>query len=78
MDYNKITNLIDRYWNGETSLDEEQEIRSFFRSQCFLPPHLEQHRKWFIGIDDLTRITLGEDFDNRILAEIEKHSVLDA
>lgn len=78
MDYNKITNLIDRYWNGETSLDEEQEIRSFFRSQGSLPPHLEQHRKWFIGIDDLTRITLGEDFDNRILAEIEKHSVLDA
>lgn len=77
MDYNKIINLIDKYWNGESSLVEEQEIKSFFRTHDSLPSHLEQYRKWFIGIDDLARTTLGEDFDNRILAEIEKRPVFD-
>ena len=31
MDSNKINELLNKYWNGETSLEEEQLLREYFR-----------------------------------------------
>lgn len=31
MDSNRIDELLTRYWNGETSLEEEQQLREYFR-----------------------------------------------
>ena len=36
MDYKYIEQLLERYWNCETSLEEEQILRSFF--------HIENHK----------------------------------
>ena len=33
MDYREIKNLIDKYWNGETSMQEEQKIRQYYAEQ---------------------------------------------
>ena len=30
MDLNKIDALLERYWNGETSLEEEEQLRDYF------------------------------------------------
>ena len=30
MEYNKIRELLERYWEGETSLEEEEMLRSFY------------------------------------------------
>jgi hypothetical protein len=31
MDLNKIDALLERYWSGETSLEEEEQLRDYFR-----------------------------------------------
>ncbi len=72
MDYNRIIGLIDKYWEGDTSLNEEQEIQSFFVENESLPAFLEQYRKWFVGVKEVSDMVLGEDFDNRILSEIDR------
>lgn len=46
MDYNKIEILIEKYFQGETSLAEEKELRSYF-SSLNVAPHLEQYRAMF-------------------------------
>ena len=43
MDYKYINQLLERYWTGETSLEEEQILRAFF-SQANVPDELKQYR----------------------------------
>lgn len=63
MDYKYIEQLLDRYFEAETSLEEEQILRTFF-SQEKLPAELEPWRALFTAESDQT---LGDDFDARIL-----------
>lgn len=43
MEYNEIRTLLNRYWEGETSLDEEDLLRSFFaENQHNLPADLQE------------------------------------
>lgn len=71
MDYKYIEQLLERYWACETSVEEEQILRSFFR-QKEIPVHLLPYKSLFIYQDKEKEIGLGEDFDQRILAEIER------
>lgn len=71
MDYKYIEQLLDKYWNCETSLEEEQILRCFFR-QKEVPAHLLRYRSLFAYQDAGKRLKLGDDFDERILAEIER------
>ena len=47
MDYKYIEQLLERYWQCETSLEEESELRTFF-SQEKVPAHLLQYRDLFV------------------------------
>ena len=47
MDYKYIEQLLERYWNCETSLEEEQILRSFFR-QKEVPAHLLRYKQLFV------------------------------
>ena len=47
MDYKYISQLLDRYWQGETTLEEEQILRSFFSQLC-IPEELQKYRSLFI------------------------------
>ena len=58
MDYKYIEQLLEKYWDCQTSIEEEQILKYFFRQKEI--PEKEQHLK------------LGDDFDERILAEIER------
>ena len=40
MEYNEIRRLLDRYFDGETTLDEEQALRRFFASTADVPADL--------------------------------------
>lgn len=71
MDYKYIEQLLERYWNCETSLEEEQILRSFFR-QKEIPAHLLRYRQLFAYQEAEKEIGLGNDFDDRILSQIEK------
>ena len=70
MDYKYIEQLLERYWQCETSLEEESELRAFF-SEGEIPAHLLQYRDLFVYQQVQRETGLGEDFDARILAQVE-------
>ena len=72
MDYKYISQLLERYWAGETSLEEEQILRSFF-SQPNVPDELKQYRCLFIyeQTEPATDV-LGDDFDEQLMSIIER------
>ena len=70
MDYKYIEQLLERYWQGETTLQEEGILRTFF-SQPDIPEDLRKYRELFtIEREE----PLGDDFDARILAMIDDES----
>ena len=71
MDYKYIEQLLERYWNCETSLEEEQILRSFFR-QKEVPAHLLRYKQLFAYQEAEKEIGLSNDFDDRILSQVEK------
>ena len=70
MDYKYIEQLLERYWQCETSLEEESELRSFF-SEEEVPAHLLRYKDLFVYQAVQQEAGLGEDFDERILAQVE-------
>lgn len=69
MNYAYIEQLIARYWEAETSQEEEQILRSFF-AQKEVPAHLQQYAAYFAGLGEASEQGLGSDFDERLLARI--------
>lgn len=67
MDYKYIEQLLERYFDGVSTLEEESILRTFF-SQKDIPAELAQWQPLFA--DDNGNETLGDDFDARILAMI--------
>ncbi|WP_455673006.1 hypothetical protein [Phocaeicola sp.] len=74
MDYKYIEQLMERYWDCETSLEEEQILRSFFR-QKDVPAHLLRYKALFAYQEAEKERGLGDDFDAKILAQVEKSVV---
>ena len=67
MDYKYIEQLLERYWEGETTLQEEAILRAFF-SQDDVPANLMKYKSLFdCGLQEET---LGDDCDARILDSI--------
>ncbi len=78
MDYKYIDQLLERYWNAETSLEEEEILRAFF-SQEEIPTELEQYRPLFVYEHQEQKAdVLDESFDDRILSIIEKEEPVKA
>ena len=71
MDYKYIEQLLERYWQGETTLQEEDILRSFF-SQADCPDIPESIRKFRPLFLTEKEEPLGDDFDERILGMIEE------
>ena len=72
MDYKYINQLLERYWNAETTLEEEEILRAFF-SQVDIPAELERYRHLFVYEQTQPKTdVLGEDFDERMLAMIDE------
>ena len=60
MELAKIESLLERYFEGNTSLYEEQELRSFF-SEGGVPPHLAVYQPMFIGFEIAQEETLSKE-----------------
>ena len=72
MDYKYINQLLDRYWKGETSLEEEEILRAFF-SQDKLPAELKPYQALFsYEMGEAKQECLGDDFDQKMMAMIEE------
>lgn len=70
MDYKYIEQLLENYWQGETTLQEESILRNFF-SQEDVPAEFLKYKPLFIYEQEKEDV-LGEDFDSRILNMIDE------
>lgn len=67
MDYKYINQLLERYWECQTTLEEEQILRAFF-SQSDIPGSLMMYRDLFAyESKEVHDDVLDEDFDARML-----------
>ena len=70
MDYKYIEQLLERYWQCESTLEEEDILRAFF-SQKDIPAELAGQGAMFVyGSRSKKTDVLREDFDERIMAMI--------
>lgn len=66
MDYKYIEQLLERYWQCETTLEEESILKTFF-SQQNIPAELRPYQKLFSDIKSIQECRLGDDFDRKVL-----------
>lgn len=70
MDSNRIEELLNKYWNCETSLEEEQQLRTYFKS-AQVPEQLKEAAALFMYFEDQKKKSLGDDaFDVDVLKKI--------
>lgn len=70
MEYKKIEKLLEKYWNGETSLQEEQQLRHFFQSPK-VPGHLKNIAPLFQYYQKETEYNpLGKPFEEKVLNKV--------
>ena len=69
MDYKYIEQLIERYWDAETSRQEEQILRAFF-SQDEVPEHLARYQELFRYEASAAEEKVSTNFDARILEKL--------
>lgn len=70
MDYKYIEQLLERYWQCETSLEEEAILKAFF-SQKEIPLQLRPYKDLFTAERSLQEARLGDSFDDRILGMLQ-------
>ena len=70
MDVKYIEQLLERYWQCETSLEEEAQLRAFF-TKGDVPGHLLRYKDLFVYQQLQQEEHLGTDFDARVLARVE-------
>lgn len=71
MDYKYIEQLMERYWCCETSLEEEEILRTFF-SQKDVSAELASYKPLFAYVQkEKNADVLGDDFDQKVLGKVE-------
>lgn len=72
MDYKYIEQLIERYFDGITTVAEERILKAFF-SQNDVPVHFEKYADLFVYEESEKCVeSLDEAFDQRLLNRLEK------
>ena len=77
MDYKYIEQLLERYWACETSLKEEQILRTFFQQED-VPAHLMAYKAVFDVQQEQAEASLSEDFDARMLQMVDEQSTVNS
>lgn len=73
MDFKYIEQLLQRYFAAETTVQEEQILRTFF-SQDKMPENLRRWQPLFQAQESWSNARLDEHFDERILQQVgEQH-----
>ena len=74
MDYKYIEQLLERYWECQTTLEEEDILRAFFRQED-VPASLLPYRQLFLEEDEMANERLGKDFADRMLRLVGEESL---
>lgn len=62
MNTEKIEQLLEKYLDGETSLNEEEVLRDYFRNKE-IPQHLQSYRAQFGYLNEFSELKPGEDLN---------------
>ncbi len=71
MDSKHIEQLLEKYWNAETSLEEEQELHQFFQ-RADVPENLKETATLFRYFETEKTRTLNENFDADVTKKIRQ------
>ena len=72
MDSNRLKELLGRYWNGESTLEEEQQLRDHF-STSEIPEELKETAALFKYFEQSKKKSLTDiSFDRTIVEKIHK------
>lgn len=69
MDYNQLEALIKKYWDCETSLEEEERLREWFRTHE-VPERFKETAKLFGYFDEQKQKATGEQFDKQLVKKL--------
>lgn len=74
MELLKIEQLLDKYWEGVTSLQEEEQLKHYFNTQE-VPAHLQATAQLFRSFSrESEHSYLDDHFDDELLGKIERSS----
>ncbi len=78
MDYKYIEQLLQRYWECQTTLEEEAILRTFF-SQKDIPAELLPYASLFQAEEQMKEEAhLGKEFDDRVLQALDLQPTVQA
>jgi len=75
MDYKYIEQLLERYWECQTTREEEAILRTFFRQED-VPASLLPYRQLFIEEDKMAGEHLSKDFQDKMLSMVGEEASL--
>jgi len=71
MDFKNMEQLLEKYWNCETSLEEEQQLRDFFKGNA-IPDSLNETANLFRFFEAERKKSLNDSFDMTVTKELKK------
>lgn len=70
MDYNQLETLIKKYWDCETSLEEEERLREWFRTHE-VPERFKETASLFSYFDEQKQKATDKQFEARVIKKLE-------
>jgi hypothetical protein len=70
MDFNEAKVLLEKYWNCETSLEEEDLLRSYFQQEE-IPDELKKYEELFRFFSEEREKELNQDFDDKMMTLVK-------
>ena len=76
MNFKEIETLLDKFYSGDSTPEEERQLRDFFSREA-VPPYLSEHASLFRYYNEARNEELQDpEFENRFLAVIEETPVI--
>jgi len=71
MDSKKLEELLQKYWDCETSLEEEQQLHEYFRTEN-VPEQLKETAALFHYFEQQKSKAVNQQFDKTLLGKLKK------
>lgn len=72
MDSLELNNLLEKYWNCDTSLEEEQKLKEYFRGE--VPESMKETAQLFRYFEEQQKLSVGQsNFEAEVKKKIVAH-----
>lgn len=70
----RIDTLLDKYWNAQTSIEEEKALKDFFSGKQAIPSHLKAEASYFSALTEVNQAKLTKKASAKIAAAIKQEA----